>query len=299
MAASILFPSNRYHVRTISLPSRSHPTTEKVEVNLNQLREWESLPSTSSSSLCTGLSGLSDLYQTIDDFLQLPQTQQALFCCSKKKFVEEVLDASLRLLDSCASARDVMLQMTDAVKVLQLALRRRVAPKTEILEEAISAYMSLAKKITKKATQCLKALKTQKFGFSSLSDGSQLHIVEVMTVIRDARSFAISILEQLLSFVSVSNPRSMKTSSIVLKWIGSGRVTCNEEAEKMNDMERLHASLSVLCRHKSEKESEQVQNAQEQLKTFLDGIQGLEVGLDLLQRRLIQTRVSLLNILSH
>ncbi|XP_068653917.1 uncharacterized protein [Aristolochia californica] len=299
MAASILFPSNRYHVRSSSMPSRSHPTTEKVVEKLNQMREWESLPSTSSSSLCTGLSGLSDLYRSIDDLLQLPQTQQALLACTKKKFVDEVLDASLRLLDSCATSRDIMLQMTDAVKDLQLALRRRVAPKTEILEQAISTFMSLAKKIKKKATKCLKALKTQKFDFSSLSDGSQLHIVEVMTVIRDARSFANSILEQLLSFVSVSNSRSMKTSSIVLKWIGSGRVACNEEAEKMNDMERLYASLSVLCSHKSEKESKQVQNAQEQLKTFLDGIQGLEVGLDLLHRRLIQTRVSLLNILSH
>ncbi|XP_068653918.1 uncharacterized protein [Aristolochia californica] len=299
MAASIIFPSNRYHVRSSSIPSRSHRTTVKVVENLNQLREWESLPSISLSSLCTGLSGLSDLYQSIDDLLQLPLTQQALFACNNKKFVDEALDASLRLLDSCANARDVMLQMTDAVKDLQLALRRRVAPKKQILEKALSTYMSLAKKIKQKAKKCLKALKTQKFDFSSLSVGSQLHNVEVMTVIRDARSFAISILEKLLSFVSCSNPRSMKTSSIVLKWIGSGRVACNEEAEKMNDTERLHASLSVLCSYKSENESDQVQNAQEQLKTFLDGIQGLEVGLDLLHRRLIQTRVSLLNILSH
>ncbi|XP_068653919.1 uncharacterized protein [Aristolochia californica] len=299
MAASILLPSNRYHVRSSSMPSRSHPTTDKVVESLNQLREWESLPSTSSSSLCTGLSGLGDLYQSIDDLLQLPLTQQALLACTKKKFVDEMLDASLRLLDSCAIARDVMLQMTDAVKDLQLALRRRVAPKKQILEKAISTYMSLAKNIKQKATKCLKALKIQKFDFSSLSDGSQLHIVEVISVIRDARSFAISILEQLLSFVSVSNPRCMKASSIVLKWIGSGRVACNEEAEKMNDMEMLHASLSVLCSQKSEKESENVQNAQEQLKASLDGIQGLEIGLNLLHRRLIQTRVSLLNILSH
>ncbi|XP_068655835.1 uncharacterized protein [Aristolochia californica] len=176
MAASILFPSNRHHVRSTSLPSRSHPISEKVEENLKQFRQRESLPSTSSSSLCSALSGLSDLYQTVDGLLRLPQTQQALYGYTKKKYVDEVLDGSLRLQDSCSTARDVMLQMTDAVKDLQLALRRRGHPKTGILEKGISSYMSSTKKIKHETTKCLKALKTQKLDFSSLSEESLLHL---------------------------------------------------------------------------------------------------------------------------
>ncbi|XP_068655833.1 uncharacterized protein [Aristolochia californica] len=185
------------------------------------------------------------------------------------------------------------------MKDLQLAQHRRGQPKTCILQKDINGYISLTKKIKHKRTKCLKAMKTQKLDFSSLSEESLLHLVEVMTVLREARSIAICILEQILSFVFASNPSSMKRSSIVLKWIGSRRVVCEEKAEKMNDLERLHAFLSVLYSHKLEKDSEQVQNAQEQLIVFLDGIQGLEVGLNLVQRRLIQTRVSLLNIFGY
>ncbi|KAG9443147.1 hypothetical protein H6P81_019001 [Aristolochia fimbriata] len=303
MAASVLSSTNRnYHVRSASFPSRSHPIREKVEENLTQLRQWEeSSPSTSSSSLCSGLSGLSELYQSVDDLLQLPQTRQALLDCKRKKLIDEALDGSLRLLDACGIARDVMMQVTDAVKDLQLALRRRVATKAE-LEKDISIYLSLTKKIKQNACACVKALETEKFDFSTLSDGSQ-HFLEVMTLLSKARSFAGNILKQLLCFISMTKPRCMKRS-YVLKWIvgSSGRlqVACEkeEEEQKMNAVERLHASLSVLCSRKTEQNGKQLRDAQEQLNALIEGIQGPHVGLDLLQRRFIQTRVSLLNILS-
>ncbi|XP_068645296.1 uncharacterized protein [Aristolochia californica] len=295
MAASVLH-SNRYHVRSTSLPSGSHPISENVKENLKQLRQWESLSLTSSSSLCTGLSGLCDLYQSIDDLLQLPLTQQALVVYVQKKCIDEVLEGSVRLLDACGTARDAMLQMTDAVKDLHLAVRRRGATKTE-MEIGFSTYMSSIKKIKQNATKSLKALKTEKLEFSSLPNGSQ-HLVEVMSVLREARSLAIDILEQLLSYVSVSKPRSMK-KSVVFKWFSSGRVACEADTQNMNETERMQATLSVICSHKSEKDNKQVQDAQELLNAFIGGTQRLEVGLDLLQRRLIHTRVFLLDIFTH
>ncbi|KAG9456004.1 hypothetical protein H6P81_000512 [Aristolochia fimbriata] len=304
MAVSV----RRYHVRSSSMPSsRSHPVKEKVEEKLSsQLRQYSeySLPSTSSfNSLSNGLSGLSELYQSIDDLLQLPQTHQALSRSSNKKCVEEVLDGSLRLLDTCGNARDITMQIADAVKDLQLAMRRRVlvSSKTEILEKGIGTYMAIAKKMKQKASKCLKTLmiKTQKCDSSSHVVGSQSELVEVMAVLKKAMSISINILEQLLCFVS--NPKAVpmkKRSSLVLiKWIGgSGRVSCEEKTEKMNEMERHHSSLSFLLCGGGHKD---IDTAQEELNTFLDGIQGLEEVLDVLQRRLIQTRVSLLNILSH
>ncbi|KAG9443162.1 hypothetical protein H6P81_019016 [Aristolochia fimbriata] len=218
----LISPIIRCHVRSTSLPSSAHPISLRVEENLNQLRhEWESSPPSpsTSSSLCGGLSGLTQLYESVEDLLQLIQTQQTFSRHGHQKgVVDEVLD-----------------------------------------------------------------------------DGS--HDV-VIAVLREARSISITVLESLLSFISISKLRSAKRS-FFLKWVGFGRIACEGDEKKMNAMEMLDVFLNAL---KSEKEAKQLdlKNGQVHLiKAALVTMQGLEEALNLLQRRLIQTRVTLLNLLSH
>ncbi|XVF62266.1 hypothetical protein PTKIN_Ptkin08bG0203600 [Pterospermum kingtungense] len=68
--------ASKYHVRSISLPSRSHPSTLRVEDELNRFKTWESSSSSSSTSewICAGLSGLEDLYQCMDELLNMAST---------------------------------------------------------------------------------------------------------------------------------------------------------------------------------------------------------------------------------
>ncbi|KAG9443146.1 hypothetical protein H6P81_019000 [Aristolochia fimbriata] len=280
-------------IRSTSMPTRPHPISEQVKECLNQLKQWEdqSLPSTS-SSLCTGFSRLCGLYQSIDDLLQLPQsTQQDL---ADKGCVDEVLECSIRLLDAGETASDVLLQIKDSLEDVQMALRRRSGTDAE-LQKSMKTYISLKKMISikqKTVIKSLKALKKDKCGFSSADD-------EPMAVVREAMSISINVIELLLSYFSASSKTASVKGCAVLKWIGSGRVACEEEAKKMNEVERVDAFLSALYSQKSNKLEEKAQDVQELLKSFIGSMQGIDDGLNLLQRRLIQTRVSLLNILSH
>ncbi|WRX08003.1 Protein BPS1 [Theobroma cacao] len=103
----------KYHVRSISLPSRSHPTTLRIEDELNRLKTWEASPLSTSESICAGLSGLEDLYQCMDDLLNLASTQQVLSQHQHEKCIDELLDGSVRLLDICSIARDYMFQLKE------------------------------------------------------------------------------------------------------------------------------------------------------------------------------------------
>ncbi|EEF29122.1 conserved hypothetical protein [Ricinus communis] len=61
-----------FHIRSISLPSRSHPLTVSV------LEQLDKLKASQSSSLGHKLAGLKELYECFNDFLQLSLTQQTL-----------------------------------------------------------------------------------------------------------------------------------------------------------------------------------------------------------------------------
>lgn len=103
MAASIATSKATCHVRSISLPARLHPITLNVEVHLDRLRSSKA----TSTSNYHKLSGLKDLYECIDDLLQLSVTQRTLSNGQCGKSVDEVLDGSLRLLDVCVITRDI------------------------------------------------------------------------------------------------------------------------------------------------------------------------------------------------
>ncbi|KAF2283741.1 hypothetical protein GH714_014732 [Hevea brasiliensis] len=61
------------HLRSISLPSRSHPLVVATE------EQFYKLKASQSSSMSYKLNGLKNLFECIDGLLQLPQAQQTLF----------------------------------------------------------------------------------------------------------------------------------------------------------------------------------------------------------------------------
>ncbi|KAL7207066.1 hypothetical protein ACSBR2_019709 [Camellia fascicularis] len=101
-----------YHAHSVSLPSiSSHPPIPQFNEHLCRLRACEST-SSSFPSINNRLEGLQDLYNCVDDLLLLPHTEQE----SNKRWVEEALDGYLRLLDVCATTRDVLSQTKQHVQ---------------------------------------------------------------------------------------------------------------------------------------------------------------------------------------
>ncbi|KAF5201325.1 hypothetical protein FRX31_009089 [Thalictrum thalictroides] len=123
MATFSLNHKASYHVRSISLPSRSHPLTVSVEEQLCRLRSSEA--TSCSSSTFNNLSDLNSLYESVEDLLQLSLTQNALSSERSSKCVNDVLDGSLRLLEICSTTRDVFQQIKECVQDLQSSLEEK------------------------------------------------------------------------------------------------------------------------------------------------------------------------------
>ncbi|OVA12128.1 Protein of unknown function DUF241 [Macleaya cordata] len=253
-----------YHTRSISLPTRSNPLTLAVEEQLCRLRSSELA---SSSSICHNLAGLKDLYECVEDFLQLESTQQA-------KSVEGVLDGSLMLLDVCGAAREVLSQMKQCVQDLQSSIRRR--------SNDIGAYMTSRKKVIKVIRKCLSDLKRM--------NNKNNDLVAEVSVLREVETTTLSIIESLLSFISGLKQSSW---SLVSKLMPAKRVAHKGE-EETSEVMKVDIALKALISHKSI----EVNDVQKPLEALEMSLQDLEGGLESVFRCLIKNRVSLLNMLN-
>ncbi|KAK0582185.1 hypothetical protein LWI29_022511 [Acer saccharum] len=115
-----------YHVRSNSFPSRPHPITSEVDQHLSRLRSSQATSISSSSYLiCHDINGLQDLHGCVDKFLQLPLIQQVLGQEQQKKWIDELLSGSLRILDVSSIAKDASSQTKECVQGLSSVLHRR------------------------------------------------------------------------------------------------------------------------------------------------------------------------------
>ncbi|CAN1770837.1 hypothetical protein LINPERHAP1_LOCUS11719 [Linum perenne] len=270
-----------FHARSNSLPSdRQHPLVSELDDQVCRLRQSEA--TTSSSSIYHKLNSLQDLYDCVDQLLQLPLTQQTIV----QKSFSELLDGSLRLLDLCSTAKDALSQIKESVFELQSAIRRRQGG----LEGETRRYLN-TRKIVKKAIQ--KVLKGMESRTKSNSSANDSENVEAISMLREAESIVVEVLESLLSFISQSNSKSTSWS-LVSKLMASKK---NEVSANTNEFAEVDACLKtkVDACLKTSKSTEEIQA---HLKNLQPCIQDLEEGVESLFRCLIKTRSSILNILS-
>ncbi|KAL0438307.1 UNVERIFIED_CONTAM: hypothetical protein Slati_2313700 [Sesamum latifolium] len=121
-----------FHVRSNSLPSKSHPIVNYVEDQLCRLRSSEGT-STSATSVITKLASLRDLHEGINNLLQMPSTQQALCHENSEKWTNKLLEESLGLVDLCGFARDVVSLTKGSVQDLQSSIRRNRVLKSVLI----------------------------------------------------------------------------------------------------------------------------------------------------------------------
>lgn len=280
--------ASRFNLRSISLPSRSHPSTIKIEEELNKLKTWEASSTTTSESICIGLSGLLNLYNSMDDLLNMPSTQEVLFRHRQEKCLEELLDGSVVLLDICSIARDKLSQFKEQVQDLESALRRRKGDSSE------ENYISLRKKMKKEAKRLIAGLKQM----DNKTVASQLlyqndHICAVIRVLREVNTFSSTIFQSLLMFLSTPVSKTKQSKwSLVSKLIHKGVIASEEN---MNELE----SVDEIILSEGTSNTEKMQLAHEKLEALEKSIEKLENFSECVFRRLIKSRFFLLNIISH
>ncbi|KAI3895938.1 hypothetical protein MKW98_025729 [Papaver atlanticum] len=319
MVISSLKPKTPFHARSISFPSRSNnPLTLPVEEQLFKLKSSSSLSDEATStlsplsSMCHNLSGLKDLFDCIDqDLLQSTTTHRVL----ANKCVNDVLDGTLALLDTCSNAQEVLLQVKECIQDLQLSLRRRrTRDYGHFIDIDVEKYTNSKKKVIKAINKCLKDLKRMenRRSFSMLIEKDP-DTVAIISVLREVQSITMSTFESLFSTLlsglgSSSKKPALRGWALVSKLMHTTKcVEINKKGDEetttgMCEIEKLDVELNtfmISCKNSVEAMVEHsVKNVQKRSTEVELSIEATEVGLELVFKSLIKTRVSLLNILS-
>ncbi|KAM7257827.1 hypothetical protein ACFE04_013568 [Oxalis oulophora] len=243
--------ATNFHIRSISLPSGTHPLAASIKEQLNRLRTSQETTTSSSSALCHKLDGLRKLYECVDDLLQLNESQQHL----SNESVEEVLNGSVKILDMCDISRDVLSQMKKCLQELESSLRRRRGDDNEVCE----GYMISRKNISMVVSKSLKNMKR------SETKRVNSDLDSTIKMLKDSEEMSLAVFESLFSLISQSKTNNGWSS--VCKLFKPKRISCESLLRQSEDLN--------------------------------SSIQELEQNLECLYRRLVKTRVSLLNILNN
>lgn len=231
--------------------------------------------------------GLKTLYKGIDDLLLLPHIQQIISRDNQERFVDQVLDGYIRLLDACSAAKDLITNTKQRVQELLSALRRKDA-------DGILCYLNCRRKSKKSIHKSLRSFRSEPI-LATLENACEAS--ELVCKLNEAESVTIARLESLLSCLIGTRMQARQSGwSLVAKLMHSKKVITSSQGEEVtcsNEFEKMDALLQMSL------EGVQVEGLMNLLKEVESSIQCVEEELECLFRQLIRTRVSLLNILNH
>ncbi|KAM0055173.1 hypothetical protein Hdeb2414_s0006g00203001 [Helianthus debilis subsp. tardiflorus] len=288
------------NLRSISLPSRLNPSFDQIEINLNKLKTLE--PFYSSTRIHSGLVCLIELYTTVDELLGSTQTQKVNLHSRNKVLIEDALSRSTRLMDSYGSLLELLGKMKGSARVLQFALRRKGVATYSTTDGHLMDYFLSRKKVKKNIVACLGSLEQMEREIEScLVEGEDHHLSMVIRVLLEIVIATISMFRCVLVILSGKPKLDHKVFSFITKLMPTGKPNCHKSREIVNDADMIDLTLDSLWKHikNNECKTVEVQIVMERLHKLDHEVEGYEVGLDCLFRKLIQTRVSLLNILAN
>jgi hypothetical protein len=226
------------------------------------------------------------LYDSVDKFLQLPLTQQGLAQQRNQKCVDELLEGSLRLFDTCNSTQDALLQSKEFIRELQSVIRRRQGG----VDSEIRKYIASRKVVKKSIKKALRNLK----GMENRRTFSNEEYPEII-MLREVESISLAVFESLLSFISEPKSQAKKSGwSLVSKLMNHHRRACEVEETNEIGFAMADSALQSLISCKTDK----MMDVQKKLNNLELCIEDLEDGIDGIFRRMIKTRASFLNIFS-
>lgn len=309
-------------MRSASLPcNRVHPLTPQLRDELNELRVWATAarPDNKSGSdrVCEGLARLKGVLDSLDDVLQLPQTQDAL--SSRAEIIENLLEDFLRFVDVYGIFRGSVLGLKQELSGAQVAIRRKDASKLGLhikaqkkIANEIGKLVSTVGSISEQPIPC--TLATPNHQTCCNDDDSE----DLLLVIRDVHRLTSSVSAGLFSGVSGSFGPGRKPI-----WVGLG---LSRRPKKEDDgidqefqgvigqVENLMAGLKKNNKGSSSSSSSDNQDGDQEkrrkneemrmevlkrMQEMEDCVGEMERESERVFRSLISTRVSLLNILTH
>ncbi|KAL9173659.1 hypothetical protein ABFS82_02G002500 [Erythranthe guttata] len=215
-----------HHGRSLSFPSRSNPSVSQFNENLAKIE--------ASTTMEAKLNGLRNLYSDIDDLLMLPHIQQIIAQECQTKWIDQVLDGYISLLDACTTAKDLFSQIKQQVQELLSALRRNDV--NGINNYHISKKKS--KKMILKSLKDLRSLRCKKSNSSSEKDDETMALV---CMLKEAESVTIAVFEGLLSYVMGNNVQAKSSA-----WSLMSKISNQSEETDLNEMKEMDSIIQIL-----------------------------------------------------
>ncbi|KAG9136968.1 hypothetical protein Leryth_013813 [Lithospermum erythrorhizon] len=288
------------HIRSVSLPPRSHPATVKVEQAVNKLKSNEVSSASNSEVICSKLCEMTELYVGVEELLGLQFVRRALSQNHHDSRVDELLKESVKFIDVCSNTRDTVMQIKQAIADVQCSVRRMKTGDFSSIEANVAAYILMRKNVQKDIARFISVLKHSRLVSVPLSN-SDSQFSAALKVLTEASIVTISIFHTLLIFLSVPvlKPRPNRWS-LVSKLMNKGALTGEDQSKKMNELENVDFALGKLTLQDSFKhlDAEKIEMADKSLKDLETRVQVIENGLEDVFKHLIRSRVSLLNIFS-
>nr|GLL37159.1 uncharacterized protein LOC109181230 [Ipomoea trifida]GMD40349.1 uncharacterized protein LOC109181230 [Ipomoea batatas] len=220
---------------------------------------------------------LRDLHDSANDLLHSPVIKREIATHRQEKLVHEVSEASLRMLEVCGTTKDVVLRVKDHLHDLRSAFRRIMVGETACAESKLQTFRCDRKKLRKEMMKRMDSLKGMRKKNACLAAAKE-DLRAVVNVLREVRAATISMVEAVMSLMSMPCPegRARGSSAFAAKLM---RVNSLSRWEKCD-------ATTLQC-------------ANTRLEAVEMAVGDLEWELEAIIRRLIRTRVSLLNILTN
>lgn len=295
-------PTSHYQPRSKSLPCPPHPLILHCNQHLGSLEASDG-GNTSSSSLFFShkLTLLQTLHDCVEKLVQLPLTQQVLVQECQEKWVDELLDGSLRLLDVCTVAKDALIHTKECARELQSIMRRKRGGEMEVTAEVrkFLASRKVVKKAILKALETLKATLKKGKGNLLVPNNKDHQTVTLVSLLKDVEVITLTMLESLLIFISGrAQSKPSNYWSLVSKLMNNNKKVSSTQDADQNEFSNVDAALQSFVFHMTRK-CDNVNHLQKQLEDLESVVQDFVEALEALFKRFIRIRVSLLNILNH
>ncbi|KAL8224210.1 hypothetical protein R6Q57_019685 [Mikania cordata] len=227
---------------------------------------------------------LRDMHDSVNNLLRSPDIKGVLSdCTNDQKLIQKVSESSLKMLDSCGNTKDILFLVKCHIQQLRSTFRRATHGETE---NNLSAYCFQTKELRKQMLKRLKSLKQMK-NTTNTHVGGHDNLVVVANVLKEVRETIVILLESIMLLMSMPNPNP-KTTKTMVKCNGVMPVKVKLKFTRLN-------SLSPW----EDCDVQEIQSAIERLEAVESAMEDLEVELGCIFKRLMRTRVLLLNILTN
>ncbi|KAK4723136.1 hypothetical protein R3W88_013369 [Solanum pinnatisectum] len=220
---------------------------------------------------------LRDLHDSANDLLHSSMIKREIAHQGQEKWVNDVSETSLRMLEVCTTTKDVLLLVKDHLHDLKSTFRRISIGDNN---KFTVSFHCQRKKLKKEILKRLHSLKGMKLSMGSdQSSESKNNLMVVVNMLREVKVATMSIVESLTSLMLMPSPNNKKLNKGY--FFGSKLMRVNS----FSSWEKCDA-MTLQC----------VNKRLEAVEIVVEDV--LEGELECIIRRLIRTRVSLLNILT-